>query len=111
MKRIQLLVLMDPQSQVETIDYREVIEQVLRMPLDRQSGATIEEMRRGIRVLDALEAAENNVLALEDADWEHLKLKVEHMPWGFVDRRLVHFRDDVCEATDAVRSRMAADMA
>jgi hypothetical protein len=118
-KRIRLLSLPDPrfnQGTVEweanRIDYRSLIEQCLRVPLDRQAGASIDEMRRGIRVLDALDKHEciiSGVLELEDADWEHLKLKVDKMPWGYADRRIVRFYDDVVGATDAARDPQHTD--
>jgi hypothetical protein len=96
-KRIPLRALADPEGQV--IEYRAVIEQCLRVPLDRQAGATIDEMRKAIRILDALEAA-TVTLQLEDADWEFLKRKVDAMPWAVVDRRIVRFHDDVFNAGD-----------
>jgi hypothetical protein len=91
MKRIPLEILGD-------VSYRTIIEQAVQLPLDRTTGATIDEMRKGIRVLDALEHA-NGTLELEDADWEFLKAKVERMPWARVDRRFVQFYDDVMGAT------------
>lgn len=116
MKRIRLLSLPDPklarddpQWEANRVDYAAVIEQAIRVPLDRQTGSTIDEMRKGIRVLDALDAAKNDVLELEDADWDFLKLKIEKMPWGMTDRRLVQFYDDVTNATDAIREPARAD--
>jgi hypothetical protein len=107
MKRILLKSLPDPHdptgSGSNRIDYRELIEQVVRVPLNRQTGATIDEMRRSIRVLDALEAASDGVLVLEDSDWQVLRDKVEVFPWGMVDRRLLAFYDDVVGASDALR--------
>lgn len=107
MKRIALLSIPDPRFPTEEanrVDYRSLVEQAVRVPLDRQNGATIDEMRRGIRLLDALDASRNDVLELEDADWEHLKLKVEKMPWAMVDRRFVQFHDDIMDATDSPRT-------
>lgn len=104
MKHIELLKLPDPRFQPEDplyainlVDYRVVIEQAVRIPLDRQNGANIDEMRRSIRLFDALDRA-NGTLELEDADWELLKQKVERMPWANVDRRFVQFYDDVMQA-------------
>jgi hypothetical protein len=52
-------------------------------------------------VLDALEkVGEDNILALEDADWEHLKLKTNAMQWAFVDRRIMAFIDDIVLASE-----------
>lgn len=116
MKRIALLSVPDPrypdpaqpEYEANRVDYRLLIETVVRTPIDRQSGATIDEMRKGIRILDALDRA-STVLELEDADWEHLKTKVERMPWAMIDRRLVQFYDDVNEATDAIRDPQLVD--
>jgi len=117
MKRIALLSVPDPRFpdprdpnyDPNRVDYRFLIEQAVRIPMNRQTGATIDEMRKGIRVLDALEHVQDNVLSLEDADWVHLREKVEHMPWSAVDRRFVQFYDDVMNATEAPRDPTRAD--
>lgn len=116
MKRILLKNLPDPRWPLGTegyeanrVDYRVVVEQCVRLPMDRQAGASIEEMRKGIRILDALDRARDNVLELEDADWEHLKTKVEKMPWAQVDRRFLEFYDDIVSATDAIRDPARSD--
>jgi len=116
MRRIALLSVPDPRFpypsdpgyEPNRVDYRNLIEQAIRIPLDRANGATIDEMRRGIRVLDALDKSAD-VLELEDADWEFLKTKVEKMPWAMTDRRFVRFYDDIMGATDAVRDPTHAD--
>jgi len=82
--------------------WADVIRQVIRRPLDSQRGADIDELRRGIRVLDALDAAKDRVLALEDADYDHLKAKTLAMQWGLVDRRVLSFIDDVLGATEGL---------
>jgi hypothetical protein len=105
MKRIQLRVVPDerfppgtPEHAANILSWAEAIRQVLRRPLDPQKGADIEEIRRGIRILDALERG-GEVLELEDADWEHLCAKTRAMQWAFVDRRIVAFVDDVLQVT------------
>jgi hypothetical protein len=95
MKHIPLKTL--PDAQRGDIDYRAVLIEVVRKPLDPQRGADITEMRQSIRVLDALESA-NGTLELEDSDYAHLKEKLEHMPWNVVDRRIVQLIDDVSSA-------------
>ena len=99
----------DPQYEANRVDYRDIIENAVRIPLDRQAGATVDEMRKGIRILDALDASQEDVLQLEDADWEFLKQKVEKFPWGGTDRRFIRFYDDVTGATDAPRVPARAD--
>jgi hypothetical protein len=91
----------DPGYEVNLIDYRLLIENVIRTPMDKQAGVGMDEMRKGIRVLDALDAA-GQTLLLEDADYDHLKTKTERMSWGLVDRRVLTFIDDVMQATDSV---------
>jgi hypothetical protein len=104
MKQIVLRTLADdrfapgtPEFTANLLNWSEAIRQVLRRPLDPQKGADIEELRRSIRVLDALDACDGT-LELEDADWEHLCQKVKAMQWAFVDRRIVQLIDSVLEA-------------
>jgi len=108
MKRIPLKVIPDPRFPIgsegfeqNVIVYSEVVRQVIRRPLDQQKGADIEEMRKGIRILDQLDKS-TTVLELEDADWEHLKTKTNAMPWAFVDKRIIEFVDLVNAATDTI---------
>ena len=116
MKRIRLLSLPyprfapdDPLYEPNRVDYRTIIEQCVRVPLNRETGATIDEMRKGIRLLDALDRSKQDVLELEDADWDFLKQKVDKMPWAGTDRRFVQFYDDITGATEAVRDPALAD--
>lgn len=100
MKRIALRSLPDPHLPKDhpshTIHYRDVVEQVIRAPLNPQGGVGIDEMRQSIRVLDALDKADGT-LQLEDADWNHLVAKTKAMQWAFADRRILTFIDDVLE--------------
>ena len=91
MKSIPLRTLEDPSGDIV---YAQVLREVLRRPLDPQKGADVAELRASIRVLDALDAA-NGTLELEDADYEHLKEKLDRMPWNVVDRRILQLVDDV----------------
>jgi hypothetical protein len=114
MKRIQLRIVPDerfplgtPEFAINALSWAEAIRQVIRRPLDPQKGADIEEIRRGIRILDALERG-GQVLELEDADWEHLCAKTRTMQWAFVDRRIVAFVEDVLEASASPRTQQSA---
>lgn len=76
----------------DLIDYADLIRIVLRTPLNPVAGANVDEMRRSIRVLDALDGKKaGDVLELEDADWEHLLAKVHHYPYAVDDRRVLEF--------------------
>ena len=95
MKKIPLKTLPDPR--LGDIVYQDVLREVVRRPLDVQRGASIEEMRQSIRVLDALELA-NGTLELEDSDYAHLKAKLDAMQWNVIDRRIVQLIDEVSSA-------------
>jgi len=97
-KYIPLRAESDPEG--GTLDWRDISRQVIRRPLDMQKGADVDEMRKGIRLLDAIDAAEGDWLALEDADWEHLKEKVLKFAWGVVARPALRYIDDVVGAAD-----------
>lgn len=90
MRRIELKVL-GPEPE---INYAEVLREVVRRPLDSQRGIGIDEMRQSIRVLDELDNS-NGVLELEDADYEHLKVKLAAMQWSRADRRILTLIEDV----------------
>jgi hypothetical protein len=94
MKRVPLKVLPADRTGGLEIDYRIILGDVLRRPLDPQRGIGLDEMRRSVRVLDALESADGT-LDLEDADYDHLKEKLLAMPWGIVDRRILQLVDDI----------------
>jgi hypothetical protein len=81
------------------IEYVLILKEVIRRPLNPQAGADIAEMRQSIRVLDELDASNGTLeLILEDADYEHLKMKLLAMPWNVIDRRIVQLVDDVTNA-------------
>jgi len=85
----------------ETLVYGDFIRTIIRQPMNREKGVDIDEMRKGIRILDKLDAS-NGVLELEDADYDHLKAKLETMTWGMVDRNLLEFIDAVLNADGQV---------
>lgn len=87
----------------EPFAYADAIRMVIRQPLDPKAGVGIEEMRKGIRILDRLDAS-TDALDLEDADYDHLRAKVEAMSWGMVDRNLMAFIDTVLGASEAGRN-------
>jgi hypothetical protein len=93
MRRIELKAL-GPEPMVR---YAEVLAEVVRRPLNLQQGIQIEEMRKSIRLLDAIDAA-NGTLELEDADHQFLKQKLDNMGWNVADRRIVQLIDDVSNA-------------
>ena len=79
------------------LNYRNEILSILSTPEDRQAGANIDEMRRAIRVLDVLDALDEDadVLELEDADYEYLNGRIQKARFGMVHPAIVQFIDDI----------------
>jgi hypothetical protein len=88
------------------ISYRAQLIEILRLPSDPR-GSDYEEVRRSLRVLDAL-AQEQPAdaptidgapfLELEDADFEYMKQRVLHARWPFIDKFVMEFIEDVTSA-------------
>jgi hypothetical protein len=98
MKHIPLRSLPDEQyPDAPDIVYVQVLREVVRRPLDPRAGVGIEEMRQSLKVLDAIDAS-NGTLELEDADYAHLKSKLDAMQWNVVDRRIIQLIEDVDSA-------------
>lgn len=77
--------------------YRELIALAVQAVPPGSGGIQVDEIRRRIRVIDALEALEPDVtvLHLEDADYEKLVACVKAMPWNSTDRAILKFCDDM----------------
>jgi len=63
------------------------------------NGATIEEIRKRIRILDALESAKDGVLLVEDADWDLLRTLFNSFRFGAAQRGLLDIADEINNAT------------
>ena len=95
MKHIPLGLSAAPLHGTETrLSYKSQLEQILRSPANPQAGADYDEIRRSIRILDALEK-EDHVLVLEDADYEYLRERVLGTKWPLIDLVVLQFVEDV----------------
>lgn len=74
-----------------------VLNQVVSMSPSRPMD--IGEMRKRVRILDALEKAKGHLI-LEDADHQVLKAAIESFPWQAADSELLQIIDDVTEAKE-----------
>jgi len=72
--------------------YAEFIEILMQSPEKPTEGANIAEIRNSMRVLDALEAAEKE-LVLEDADFEYLLRRVNSARFTASNKVFVDFVD------------------
>jgi hypothetical protein len=94
-KKIQLKTVdMEVQGVTRQFSYQKELQTIFRTPADISKGAMVEEMRRSIRILDALDKS-TDMLELEDADFEYLKSRVPNAKFSIVHPVIVKFVDDV----------------
>jgi hypothetical protein len=75
------------------LSYQAQLIEIMRTPTG-DKGADIEEIRRSIKVLDALEKT-GDTLQLEDADFEFMANKIKYARWPVIDRYVLQFIEDV----------------
>jgi hypothetical protein len=80
------------------ISYKAQLREIMRVPSDPR-GADLEEVRRSLRVLDALDT-EDVVLKLEDADFEYMVKRVRGARWQVIDKFVMAFIEDVTNARE-----------
>lgn len=69
---------------------------------------TIEEMRKRVKLLDAIDAATGDTLVVEDAEHELLKKALQEFPWNRADRELLKIIEDGIEARDVSTAALKA---
>jgi len=98
MKKIALktTLVKEAEGEEKNFDYRSQLIAIMKTPFDPR-GVDIEEIRRCIRVIDALEAIPEDALfvELEDADFDHLKARVMGTKYVKIDRAVLDFIDTV----------------
>ena len=99
MKRILLKsVQITPPGRSEiTLNYWEHLYNVIRAPINKEQGLDVEEIRKSIRIMDAMDKAGKDAeyLDFEDSDFEYLVSKVNGTRFTFADPAFVQFVDDV----------------
>jgi hypothetical protein len=99
MKRIPLksVQMTTPDGKEMELNYWAQLQMTMRTPMNVQQGADVEEIRKSIRILDALDKIDRDAefLELEDSDHEYLVTKVSATKFTFVAPELVQFVDDV----------------
>lgn len=83
------------------LDWKIQMLALMRRPLSNEQGMDIEEVRKSIRVIEALEKA-NGWVKLEDADYEHLKRKVVGARWAIAHPFVIQLVDDVNNAVTVI---------
>ena len=77
--------------ETDTVKGRDVVKIVMEQP--GQGGATIEQVRRRCKVLDALDGAADGELKLEDAEFEFLSTTLKAFPFAAASRDLLKVVD------------------
>ncbi len=102
MKRLELknLPVTRPDGTEMILSYWIQLQTTMRSPADPQSGASIDEIRKSIRVLNVLDeiGQDAEVLELEDSDYEYMVTKVTASKFTFADAAIVQFVDDIIKA-------------
>lgn len=83
---------------IEGIDMKSVLKTLVSLP-PKGGSMNLEDVRRGVKLLDMLDAAKDVVL-LEDADWRFLRAKVEGAPYSVADKRILEIADAVIGAPE-----------
>lgn len=79
------------------VTYDDLVKAVVNYSSARDERFAPEEMRHRIRILSALDGADDAVLVLEDADADKLKSCAKEMRWPMMHRGILEFTDDVLE--------------
>ena len=98
----------DPLTMVQRkFQYRENIEGILSQPPDPRAGVKVVEIRKAIKILDALDLVEEGKpLILEDDQWSYLDQRVENTDWPFALPAVCEFTDDIHHAPSISRERL-----
>lgn len=110
MKTIPLKIIEVPIGGQKTrISYKAQLIEIMRAPSDPR-GADLEEVRRSLRVLDALAFEPSKdapttmdgvpLIELEDADFEYMKQRVLHARWPVIDKFVMDFIEDVTNSKE-----------
>lgn len=82
------------QGQEDIFDYKTFLQMLLETPENPERGADITEIRKSIRILDALDEIENDVLVLEDADFAYVLQRVRSAKFVTANKVFVEFVED-----------------
>lgn len=75
-----------------TLDYKALLQAILESPLDPAKGTSIGEIRKSVRVLDAIENMEET-LQLEDADFDYMLERIRNAKFTSNNKVFIDFVD------------------
>ena len=84
------------------LDERETVKDVMNAVMANSPAKPIEinEIRRRVKVMDAIERMDGNTLLVEDGDYTVLKTAFSAFPWQRATKSLVQLIDDIEAAED-----------
>jgi len=73
-----------------------------------QKQISVSDMRKRVKLLEALENSSSETLVVEDAEWQMLKQALEEFPWSQASKQLLDIIDDVIDAKEVSRAELKA---
>jgi len=86
-----------PMKQIEGLDYREVLTDILSSAPVGQAGFTVADIQIAVRTIDKLAKANGRVL-LEDDEWRQVCERFSQIQWRRAHRSILEFNADVMHA-------------
>jgi hypothetical protein len=90
----------DPAGNEREVNYADYIHAIMSSPADAGKGMTLDEIRKGLRVLNALEKGTNDSFQLEDADFEFMAARVKNSKFNFAHPTILQFVEDITTPHD-----------
>jgi hypothetical protein len=95
-----LAVAVETLKQQGVFSFRKVLRDIVRVPMNQQTGATLEEIEKSLPLFEALrKTIDGDVLELEDETWRFLCEKLESVRVTRIDERWITLRHVVKNAT------------
>ena len=95
---------MDVLGEKREFSYKDMLHGVMEQPMNAEKGAGIDEVRKSVRVLEQLDKSED-VLVLEDADYDHMMNKVKLIRFTSANQVVIDFVEDLEKAKDNAESK------
>ena len=82
-----------PLKKIENFDYRDILRLIVGSAQAAPS-MNIEQVRRSVAILDALDSAEEE-LRLDERDWQYVCQRVKDAQWQVATKEIIGFVDAV----------------
>lgn len=96
-------------KKVDGLDYKTLLKSILAAPKDQSAGLQLDEIRKAVKILDTIDAADDAVM-LEDSDWQYVRDRVKGASYVVADKRIVDFADTVIGAPEVAIQERAVNL-